>query len=358
MVKLCIIETENHHEVIRSLVQSLYGLDYAITIITHAKCIPFLTYLDDCRIIDYQHEDFEAKDHFKEHAYDRILFTTPPPFSHSVFRFLYPRSYLLIHNIHFWISPYEHLFFWLKPKKNGVLHLLKWIKYLPEIVFSRWSFLSSFKKILAPSYFLYDEHRAGIDGFLDLRFPSDRVKIESKSPFTIVLPGTINETRNYTQLIHILDQITQEHELSVVVQFLGRGRVDVPKSHPFLRLNSYPDGLDQETFDDIMSSADIGLLYVDRYKSYKGILEEKGISNISGAVNDFYRFGIPALVPSFYPIDKGLHLLHHYDLENLKKQLTAWMLNKDHLEHLKAFAADREAFARQVREHNHTTLSA
>lgn len=357
MVKLCIIETENHHEVIRSLVQSIYGLDYAITIITHAKCIPFITNLKVCRLLDYNETSFNAEIYFKEYSYDRILFTTPPPFTYTEFRFLYTRSYLLIHNIHFWMSPYEHLFFWLKPKKKPIINLLKCIKYLPEIVLKRRPFLDSFKKVLAPSSSLYYEHKTGLDGFLDLRYPSDRKETDCKGSFTIVVPGTINLSRNYTELLQYLDQIARENEHHIIVQFLGKGTLDININNPFLSLKTYPDGLTQKNFDRIMHCADMGMLQVEQDKSYKGILELKGTTNISGAVNDFYRYGIPALIPSFYPIDHKTGLFHHYDRDKLENLLSRWIVNKQYLEHFEAFNSYREILVQQVREHNHSVLS-
>lgn len=356
MVKLCIIETENHHEVIRSVVDSLKGFSYDITIITHAKCIPFIYNLKDSQILNFSVTDFNANDHFSKYKYDRILFITPPHFHDQRFKFLYGKSYLLIHNIHFWTTPFKNMSFWLEPKNKPLVHFLKLLKYLPSTLVKRKSFLRSFEKVFAPSSALYKQNSDYLDGYLDLRFPSYLATAKKKETIQIVLPGTINENRRYNNLISMLDAVSSKFDQKIILELLGRGKVSSIKTVDSLKIREYPNGISAPMFDKIMSEATFGILHVKSHKSYKGILELKGKSNLSGAINDFYRFGIPALIPDFYPINSELGLLHQYSEKNLGKLLLEWISDKTYQKYADAFRVNSPELSQKISQHNREVL--
>jgi len=357
VVKLCIIETENHHEVISSIVHSLEPLMYEITIITHAKCIPFIDNLRDCKLIDYKASDFSVSPYFDHEDFDQILFTTPPEFSEKRFAILYSRSSLLIHNMNYWLSPFSNLFFWLKPKNNLLVNFLKFIKYFPSTLKNRKTYLNQFQKIIAPSAFLKGDRKKVAD-YLDLRFPYHQPTLDKGSEkMTIAIPGTINASRNYELLLEHIAEIAAVLKKHIAVEFLGKGKIVDPPSSSYLTINSYPEGVESTQFNNIMSRADFGLLNLNEFKSYKGIMEEKGKTNISGAINDFYRFGVPALVPDFYPIENEYGLFTHYSEDFQYQFLEEWISGSHPNNNRNVFLKNRGRLATVVTEHNSSVLS-
>jgi hypothetical protein len=338
-------------------VHSLESLDYKITIISSAKCIPFIDNLKDCKLIDYKASDFNVSEYFDKEEFDHILFTTPPEYSEKTFINLYPRSSLLIHNINYWLSPFSNLYFWLKPKNNILINFLKFIKYAPSTLINRKSYLSQFQRILVPSVFLKRENKE-VDEYIDLRFPYHKPSSDSLSDkLTIAVPGTINSSRNYSLLLENLADISTKLKKHITVEFLGKGKILNPPSSAFLSINSYPEGVEKSHFDNVMSRADFGILNLKPYKSYKGILEEKGKSNISGAINDFYRFGLPALVPDFYPIDEKYGLFTHYSEDFLCQILEEWIAGSHSQDLRRNFLVQRDKLASTITEHNQSVLS-
>lgn len=357
-MKICIIETEFHHEVIIALVNSLSVKNWSITIITNTPCFNQLKGLQNCAILDFSNVSFNANQYFNDQYFDHIMFITVPKI--NAFDFLYNRSSVILHNLNYWLKPHNNIYAFSLSQKRLVYNFLKWTKYLPEILFKRNKRRSSFKTLLAPSKSLFENIRdERVAGYLDLRYPFEFNHEKTDGPIRIVVPGTINETRNYRKLLNSLSFLSTKIQQEIELTFAGVNRINMSWNdfeHDLFSIVGFNEEINQVQFSEIMRQADFGILPIYQFKSYKGILEEKGTTNISGAINDFYAYGIPALVPSFYSVDESTSLLHHYGEGLLESKIEHWILNKEFLKLKDRFLANKTALQLIITEHNSNTF--
>ena len=77
------------------------------------------------------------------------------------------------------------------------------------------------------------------------------------------------------------------------------------------------------------SEADLGVIALDKNKNYKGIIETRGLTNITGGIFDMYRFGLTFFVPQFYPVkEPNEGILRYQNGDDFMTQLQLLISNK------------------------------
>ncbi|MBK8621980.1 MAG: hypothetical protein IPN79_09500 [Saprospiraceae bacterium] len=228
-------------------------------------------------------------------------------------------------------SDSQHSLFFAKPLthlhqgKNPVLDVLKILRFYltgKEIIKNNW--LSNMDEIIFPTQNLkkhYQQH------FLSGRFPDPLVipfiKAEDKprlqkpqSPFHIVIPGNITTlSRDYDIVYQALKNVLKKTNQKIKLTLAGK-----QKDHTcdfllkkFSQLDQkrldfvfFQEFIPQEKFDTIMSEADLLVAPLQPNTSY-GIHNEKyGYSTESGNIADAVRYGLPLVIPDFYPVSEAL----------------------------------------------------
>lgn len=169
---------------------------------------------------------------------------------------------------------------------------------------------------------------------------------KNKDVVRITVPGAVDQRRrDYQLLLSAWKQIIPKLEKRVELSLLGKtkggyGRKIVNafrdlQSDKF-SFKSYLKRLQQLEFNSVMRNSDLLLspIILDtRYKIYR---EKYGFTKISGIETDVIRYGIPAIIPSGYPLEGNLkQLIDGYDsLEGLSELLLNY-INADLLKQRK-----------------------
>jgi hypothetical protein len=237
--------------------------------------------------------------------------------------------WLLIHNIHyFFAKPLTHL----HRGKNPVLDVLKVLRFYltgKESIKNNW--LSKADEIIFPTQNMkeYYQHH-----FLSGRFPDPLVipfitvqdKPRLKKPqslFHIVLPGNITTlSRDYDMVYHAVKSVLEKSNQKIKLTLAGKQKDHSCESvlKKFAQLDKskldftyFREFINQATFENILTDADILVAPLNHQTSY-GIHEEKyGYSTESGNIADAVRYGLPLVIPDFYPVSEAMeHMTFRY----------------------------------------------
>jgi len=177
---------------------------------------------------------------------------------------------------------------------------------------------------------------------------------KNKDVVRITVPGAVDQRRrDYQLLLSAWKQIIPKLEKRVELSLLGKTKGGYGKRivHAFqdlqsdkFKFRSYLNRLQQLEFNDVMRNSDLlvsPIILDTRYKIYR---EKYGFTKISGIETDVIRHGIPAIIPSGYPLDENLkQLIDGYDsVEGLSRLLLEY-INGDLLD-------QRKSSVRQVTE--------
>ena len=144
-------------------------------------------------------------------------------------------------------------------------------------------------------------------------------------------------------------QIIPKLEKKVELVFLGKIKGIYGKRivHAFQNLQSnrvtfksYLTRVQQLEFNNVMGNTDLlvsPIILNTRYKIYR---EKYGFTKIAGIETDVIRYGIPAIIPSGYPLDKNLRqVIDGYDTPEGLSELLLKYINGDLLNEAKDNAA-------------------
>ncbi|MGW7573389.1 hypothetical protein [Streptomyces sp. NPDC054765] len=125
------------------------------------------------------------------------------------------------------------------------------------------------------------------------------------------IPGRMYSGRNHAEVLSALEIASPRLTKRLRVDFLGahateetRAAVESARKAvvPSVELRDHPDYVAQEEFDRTLAEADFLILPVSEYLTRNGIIETRGQTCVTGNINDMVRFGLPALMPAFYPL--------------------------------------------------------
>jgi len=329
MKRICIIETESHYEVVRNFVLSI--IDKAdFTIITNTFCAGNLGVLESDNVVIYNYEkENEKVGNIIKEEYDCKLTTTPPSFEfyrQNMSWFI--GSDLVVHNLNYWFEPFRNIYFFKKLFPVNVKSLLRFLKYLPDLMRRRKHYKKTFRRFLAPSKELYENYRSHDKLSAYIRLDHNRFEPgDSEDGLTkIVIPGTVNDFRDYDMALQVLSDVAVQEEKKYKVVLLGRNpgkRSFARYENPYLGIQTFEESLSDEEYTRLLRTADFGILPLREEIEHLGILEKKGSSNISGGVNDLVYVGLRGLVPEFYTINKDRNIAEYLDPKDLKKKFQA-----------------------------------
>jgi hypothetical protein len=327
---VAIFEFAYHNEVVEAYIFHFLPIVSQIYVFTHDFILEQIAdkFVDKPVIWIIKDSDENYKSFIQKHRKtikncQLTVFTSlPEPLTNIDFTVFECPVWLLIHNIHyFFAKPFTHL----HRGKNPVFDVLKILRFYltgKEIIKNNW--LSNVDEIIFPTQNIkkyYQQH------FLSGRFPEPLVipfiKAEDKpqfkktqSPFHIVIPGNITTlSRNYDIVYqavkNVLEKTNQKIKLTLAGKqkdpscdrvlnkfaLLDKSKLDFTYSKEFIN---------QATFENILTNADVLVAPLNQQTSY-GIHNEKyGFSTESGNIADAVRYGLPLVIPDFYPVSEAL----------------------------------------------------
>lgn len=125
------------------------------------------------------------------------------------------------------------------------------------------------------------------------------------------IPGRLYSGRDHAEVLSALEVAAPRLTRRLRVDFLGEHATEETKAAvqaarkavaPSVELRDHPDYVAQEEFDQTLAEADFLLLPVAERLTRNGIVETRGRTCVTGNINDMVRFGLPALLPAFYPL--------------------------------------------------------
>ncbi|MEV5121293.1 hypothetical protein AB0K49_00455 [Streptomyces decoyicus] len=125
------------------------------------------------------------------------------------------------------------------------------------------------------------------------------------------IPGRMYSGRDHAELLSALEVAAPRLTRRLRVDFLGEHASEETKAAveasreavvPSVELLDHPGYVAQEEFDETLAEADFLILPVSEFLTRNGIVETRGQTCVTGNVNDMVRFGLPALMPAFYPL--------------------------------------------------------
>ena len=166
---------------------------------------------------------------------------------------------------------------------------------------------------------------------------------QSNAPIQIVVPGTVSAlTRDFDLLFSALQKA--DAQLATTVELIFLGKASGPRARLFfdfvqnsrfqnINIQTFGSMLPEQDYQKKLQTADFLLLPLREQIQFGIIRERYGKTSISGGVNDMLRFGKPALVPDFYPLDPALQSLSQsfHDAESLADLLTKWVNERSYL---------------------------
>ncbi|MER0484437.1 hypothetical protein ABR737_39955 [Streptomyces sp. Edi2] len=125
------------------------------------------------------------------------------------------------------------------------------------------------------------------------------------------IPGRLYSGRNHAEVLSALEVAAPRLTRRLRVDFLGEHATEETKAAveaarkavaPSVELRDHPDYVAQAEFDRTLAETDFLLLPVAERLTRNGIVETRGRTCVTGNINGMVRFGLPALLPAFYPL--------------------------------------------------------
>lgn len=332
--KIAIIELFGHSEIALNLSELLlpynYDLSLFISTCVHANLIE----LHNLSNINWYVKDkqINVPNFIERHidvlnSHDLVIFTTINS-SFKYFSQLKLKNYthLIIHNGNTFFDFWSNLSFAFPSFLKDTLRLGKTI--LKRETFYKMKMLKNFDSLSFAGSCQYHYFKASNNIPEDLKilesFPIAYSKFQenrnnNSNEYSIVIPGSMDSNRKDFKLlldtfsslkwpknkivcIHFVGAATDKKALQTMQEIKGLETTS-------LLIKYQNDPFSQTDFDDALKKADLFILPIR--ESYKlGICKEYyGLTNISGTINDIVKYGVPGVIPHFYPINPHLQAL-------------------------------------------------
>ncbi|MFF8373865.1 hypothetical protein ACF05W_34425 [Streptomyces lydicus] len=163
------------------------------------------------------------------------------------------------------------------------------------------------------------------------------------------VPGRLYSGRDHAEVLSALELAAPRLTKRLRVDFLGEHSTEETKAAvetarkavgPSVDLRDHPGYVAQDEFDRTLSEADFLILPVSEYFTRNGIVETRGRTCVTGNINDMVRFGLPSLLPAFYPLSGHIDgMTARYDgIPSLADLIVTWV-NTGEFNRLKQSAA-------------------
>ncbi|WP_373549431.1 hypothetical protein [Haliscomenobacter sp.] len=346
MKKIALVELQEHQEVLYGLIDLL--LLQAVEIHVFAPA-----YMQEERKVEWQENEqlhwtskspqnsipqFIQQVKTQLDAVDLIVFTTlVKHFAFFAQHTFAPPTVLLIHKGNAFFAPQSNLS--IRSFKDGLRFLR-----------SLWRREDFFRKKLLKKITYYSFTDPLIQEYMQPFLPSSCRFLSAlpfvfytpnspcfNAPIQIVVPGTVSAlTRDFELFFLALQKADAQLATTVELIFLGKASgprakplFDLVQSSRFQNINiqTFSEMLPEQEYQKQLQTADFLLLPLREQIQFGTTQESYGKTSISGGINDMLRFGKPALVPDFYPLDPALQSLSQsfHDAESLADLLTKWV---------------------------------
>ncbi|MFI7102135.1 hypothetical protein ACIBK8_22580 [Streptomyces sp. NPDC050161] len=318
-----LIELSAHSEVLDSLIRQVVDIGGKPTVYTNAFCaeslnaastaevewqvctpnVPYVEFIERCR------SSISSQDH--------VFIVTPVDALCGLLsgeRAGKPAYHCLVHNLNTFTSPDEN-----RPSAaiaklalHGAAHVL-----LPDL------------RLMTPGAPLRD--RA-----INIAYPQRPPTAFVRDEVRCCIPGRMYGGRDHAEVLSALELASPRLTRPLRVEFLGehageesQAVVDAAAKavSPAVELRDHPGYVAQEEFDRTLAEADFLIVPVCEYLTRNGITERRGRTCVTGNINDMVRFGLPALMPAFYPMSGHTDgMTERYDgVSSLADLIVAWV---------------------------------
>jgi len=349
---IAIVELESHNEVLRAYLLVLMEMDYTVLCMTTPFNQDQLVDLRNDEKIDFilkektdSYENFFAKNHERLSVCDTAIVTTVPLRDSFFQTYRFPcKSIFVVHKYHSYFNPSNHV------KILGLKDVGRMVKgKLASYSNMYLQAISNFSAIVMPSDGSYDYAKQCNDhspnkllGALDFAINELKSKKQNNKTLQVVIPGTIGmKSRDYKPFIEAIKTIKNKVPNPIEFHLLGRPMgsygeqviADCKKIESTqIQFSIYQEFILQSKFDEIMLKADFLILPIAEYMKFDIYQEKNGYSCVSGNINDMLKYGLPSILPSYYPLDKNLEQIvsRYHNSEELGEILLDWIKNKEY----------------------------
>ncbi|MFE3547055.1 hypothetical protein ACFXN2_00105 [Streptomyces kronopolitis] len=171
---------------------------------------------------------------------------------------------------------------------------------------------------------------------LNIAYPQHPPTAFTRDDVRCCVPGRLYSGRDHAEVLSALELAAPLLTRRLRVDFLGEHSSEETKSTveaarralaPSVELRDHPGYVAQQVFDRTLSDSDFLILPVSEQLTRNGIVETRGQTCVTGNVNDMVRFGLPSLLPAFYPLSGHIDgMTARYDgIAPLADLIVAWV---------------------------------
>lgn len=358
---MAIIELAHHNEVVRAYAISLVSQEIKISIFTTSWILEQYYDLRDHPLITWHIKEQEESSfqfiHRVKEPIDKcscVILTSLEDGEKGFLKNSFSiASYLVVHDVHTLFEYKNNLNF------SGIKSLGRVLKHIFfGILKMRALSASTFDYFILPSgeVYKYVQSKPYFNNrFLVAPFAiNDEIsELLDHDCVRITIPGIVDDkSRDYLPVIHAISTL-EPLKAQVQLCLLGKpsskyGRSVVDKFNELksesVDILSFNQFIPQKQFDKIMRETDFLICPMNKVMKFGPVNEKNGFSCVSGNMNDIIRFGLPSLIPDYYPLPANLKnvITQYRDASNLNSILTEW-IDKGIYNHIKSTYA-KEAF--------------
>jgi hypothetical protein len=302
-MNISLIELRQHGEVLDSLIRQTVDLGYTPTVYTNTFCLESSAFRDseaiEWRVCppDSSHVDFIGRFKHSIKSKDHMVIITPVDDLCDLLSGCGeggPVFHCLVHNYNTFIAPDDRR---------------------PNAAFAR-MVLRGGSNIVLPDARLVRSEDPRRTRCINIAYPQYPPRVFAKADVRCCIPGRVYDGRDSAGVLSALTLAAPRLRRSLNVEFLGENSsrefensVGAARAAicPSVELRTHGNFVPQEEFDLALSDADFLILPITESIDRNGVIETRGESCVSGNINDMVRFGIPSIIPRFYPLSGCLN---------------------------------------------------
>jgi hypothetical protein len=359
MKKIALIELYYHNEVLRTYIDLLKDADgYEIYILVrndvwHENIKPYITSTSNLNVL-LQGSDIKIPDFINQHTSllnecSLVFFMTiENHFKYFSTLKLDSKKLLILHNSHTFLKP-SHFINWnfdwlfcLKILRSKFLH--QDFKFLPQLVENMDGFVVGNKSIanyIENNSLLPLNKTLFVLPFTFFQRQSDLSMVDKKENFHITIPGSVStKSRDYEIVFDAFNLILKETKISIQLEFLGKikdksGANIIEKFKKLENISTFKlvfhtNAVTESRYEQSCKESDIIIVPSCKRVPFIVFYETISQSSLSGGFGDAVRYGIPALFPAHYQIEKELigFFNNYNDSTHLKDNILKLMDNQ------------------------------
>ncbi len=257
---------------------------------------------------------------------------------------------LVVHKLNMFINPHKSFLFneEMKQRAKDLVKILRYYLFNERKIFL--DFVKSFDHLIFPSeqvqaYLIQQGWDKGLPPHSVIDFAVHEQLTSAPSNTDVIhitIPGIISsKSRDYEMVLEAFREIKLSRPVKLNLLGKPKGRYGQKIVAGFralqqsnLTVQTYDDFIEQLEFDKVLQQSDFLLLPISRFMKVSIFKELNGFTCVSGNINDMMRFGIPALIAGFYPLDKNLKALIRpfNDANELRALVESWVDEEIYLE--------------------------